>query len=536
MLRTNHQPIASDGAAVESHLETGLPNYTQQDLAAFGTQISGTAVPPGSAGYNDARMVFMHTYQQYPQLIVNCAVYRDVIAALDFAKKHDLKVTSRSGGHSTAGYSSNDQMLIDVSGIDHVLIDPVAKTARVGAGANFRKLNMMLDVYGLHVPGGGCETVCVAGYMMGGGYGFTSRLFGMNCDHVRAVTLVAVEGSPAACEGGLAGRIVRASETENPDLYWAVRGGTGNQFGILVEIEYDLRPVDDFWAFGLRWRIDGNVDRISQIIAAFQEHYTNGGSPATIGLQGLMMNIPTESGDDHARDQIPQFLIRGLCSGSEQECFKALGPLLEFCDPDCLDLQNLRKKFSSADPQDGTCWNVDLWHCGPYLTVNEQLLTTSTSPPQDMPTVSLNTKPLVSGRIIGDRHDAASWVPMIEHFLNAPDKTTFLAMEAYGGAVNVPAPDAMAYMHRDASMDLFTWVFWTFQDHEIPAREWLDGFEALSGRLSNGHRYQNYPKRGNAEFRREYWGANFDRLLRIKHIWDPGNLLAYEQSISPELP
>ena len=213
-------------------LESGLLSYNQEQLEELQSKLSGSVQQPGYPGYNDDRMVFMHTYQHYPQLIVHAEIETDVIAALKFARKRGLHVTTRSGGHSTAGYSSNDQIVIDTSRISHVLIDRDKRRARVGPGTNFRKFNLMLNEAGLHVPGGGCETVCVAGFMMGGGYGFTSRLFGMNCDKVHAVTMVTPRGD-----------VIRASATEHEDLFWAVRGGTGNQFGILTEIEYDLVPL-----------------------------------------------------------------------------------------------------------------------------------------------------------------------------------------------------------------------------------------------------------------------------------------------------
>ncbi len=199
-------------------VETGVPRFSDAALASLSAGFAGSVSVAGTAGYNDARKGFMHTYQSFPQIIGFCVCESDVVAMLAFARDCGLRVVARSGGHSTAGYSVNDQIVVDTSGIAHVLIDRAARRARVGAGANFRKLKLMLDGTGLHVPGGGCETVCVAGYMQGGGYAFTSRLFGMNCDLVEAVTMVLADGS-----------VARASAKKNADLFWAVRGGTGNQ-------------------------------------------------------------------------------------------------------------------------------------------------------------------------------------------------------------------------------------------------------------------------------------------------------------------
>lgn len=485
--------------------ETGLLSYTPAQLEKLQSKLAGTVQVPGAPGYNDDRMVFMHTYQSYPQLIIHCTCETDVIAGLKFARKRGLKVTCRSGGHSTAGYSSNDQIVLDISAINHVLIDREARTARVGAGTQFRKLNLMLHAAGLHVPGGGCETVCVAGYMMGGGYGFTSRLFGMNCDCVTAVTVILPDG-----------RIVRGGEDSTDpleqDIYWAVRGGTGNQFGVLVEIEYRLVQLGKLWGFGLRYELEdkAGVQTGARVLTELQQGYAETG-PAKMGLQAMLMFMPSAA---HPNGEKPALLIRGLYDGSEEECRAALGPLLAH--------------VSAGHGE------VELWENGSYLRLNEKLLQSVEPPGLDLPNVSLNTKPMVDGRILAEVMPPERWAEMIEHFKVAPDRTCCIAMEYYGGAVNEPAPDAMAYFHRKANLDLFSWAFWTFDVQQGPVMEWLDRFCDLAEAMGNGHRYQNYPRRGNENFRWDYFGPNFDRLLAIKQAVDPHNLFSFEQSITPD--
>ncbi|MFD1342231.1 FAD-dependent oxidoreductase [Litorisediminicola beolgyonensis] len=483
------------------HTETGLLSYSDEQLARLESRLAGSLQQPGYPGYNDDRMVFMHTEQHYPQLIVHATCDTDVVAALDFARARGLAVTCRSGGHSTAGYSVNDQLVIDTSRMDHVLIDRERRTARVGPGVNFRKFNLMLDAARLHVPGGGCETVCVAGYMMGGGYGFSSRLFGMNSDHVIGVRLAKPDGT-----------IVHARKGHHEDLLWAIRGGTGNQFGVLLEIEYRLVELHEVTGFGLRFPLGRPEDNavVSRVIACLQKKYSNGpeSDTGTVGLQGLMMYLPT------AKDptgQHPCFLIRGLGAGSIAETKAALGPLLDFIEDEESQIEIMRR--------------------GSYLRMNEALLQTVDPPGLDMPTVSMNTKPLVDSRMISELHSAEEWLPVIEHFLTAPDRTCFIAMEFYGGAINEVAADATAYVHRDASLDFFSWAFWTFDSHEGPVTQWLDTLMAFGDRLGNGLRYQNYPRRGNPDFREQYFAGNLDRLMQVKRDYDPDNLFAYEQGL-----
>jgi FAD/FMN-containing dehydrogenase len=481
--------------------ETGLQSYSDAALAAFSAAFAGTVTVAGAAGYNDARMGFMHTTQEFPQLIAFCTCESDVVAALAFARACGLKVVARSGGHSTAGFSVNDQMVVDTSGLSHVQIDRQALCARVGAGTNFRKLNLMLDAARLHVPGGGCETVCVAGYMQGGGYGFTSRLFGMNCDLVQAVTLVLADGT-----------VVRASADRHPDIFWAVRGGTGNQFGILTEIEYRLVPLDILFAFGLRFPLATAADRATaaRVLADVQAQYCADGVPG-IGLQAMLMNLPSA---EHPTGQIPCLCLRGLCHGTMAQARAALGPLLAHVTDEAAQ--------------------IEIWQSGRYLHLNEILLQTANPPGLDMPVVSPNTKPLVDSRIITARHGPERWAEVIAHFLRAPDKTTFVAIECYGGAINEVAPDATAFVHRRDSLDLFAWSFWTFDRTARAATDWLDEFGRIAGAMGSGRRYQNYPRRGNPGFRADYFGANLDRLMAVKRACDPTNLFAYEQGLMPD--
>ncbi len=487
----------------DKHRETGLLSYTGEALGELQEKLAGDVQQPGYPGYNDDRMVFMHTYQNYPQLIIHATCETDVIAGLKFARKQRLKVTTRSGGHSTAGYSVNDQIVIDTSRMGHVLIDPDTRRAKVGPGTNFRTLNRMLHHYKLHVPGGGCETVCVAGYMQGGGYGFTSSLFGMNCDHVVGIRMVTADGT-----------LLRANKDENADLFWAVRGGTGNQFGILTEIEYDLVPLKKVWAFGLRFPLkhEDDIQTACRVLETVQAQYTYDGPPK-MGMQALLMYLPTPEKPD---GQEPCISLRGLYDGTEAECEAALGPLLDHVKD--------RKT------------QVDIWNHGHYLKVNEQLLMTATEPHMEMPAVSMNTKPMVDSRIIAECHSAERWREMVDHFLTAPDKTIFIALELYGGAINEPKSDDMAYFHRNASLDMFTWVFWTFDTHREASLNWLKKFGEIGEAMSNGNRYQNYPIRGNKDFLQNYFGDNLERLIETKAKYDPHNLFEYEQSIPTKMP
>ncbi len=483
-------------------VETGRLGYSAARLQDLRDRLAGQVSAPGYTDYNDRRMGFVTTYQSYPQLIVFCEIQSDVVAALAFARETGLKAVARSGGHSTAGYSVNEQLVIDTSRIAHVLVDLPAKRVRVGAGANFRKLNLMLDGTGQHVPSGGCETVCVAGYMQGGGYSFTSRLFGMNCDCVEAVTLALADGE-----------IVRADASTHADLFWAVRGGTGSQFGVLLEIEYRSQPLGDLWGFGLRWPLTGEkaILAAAEALALWQARFTSSAAATRLGSQVFLMRAPVSAADPTLE---PCMLVRGLFDGTEAACREALGPLLA--------------QHGEAPGQ------PEIWQSGSYRRLNEILWQTADPPGQDLPNVSMNSKALIDCRIVGALHPAKSWRRVLEFYLDAPDQADFMALEAYGGAINAPAPTDTAFVHRRDSLNLFAWTFWALDSDEERAMAWLGQFGKVAGRLSDGRRYQNYPLRSNAGFRQDYFGQNLDRLQAIKRRYDPDDRFAYQQSLAAD--
>jgi hypothetical protein len=212
------------------------------DAAELEAAIAGTIVVPGEHEYERDRQESNPAFQAYPRMIVYCEVPTDVRFAIAYARNAGWQIAIRSGGHSTAGYSVNDGLVIDISRISYVSVDSAAKVALVGAGTDFDTLNAALDGTGLHVPTGACGNVCVAGYMMGGGFGYTSRMYGMNCDNVVAVSVMLADGS-----------IVVANATVNPDLFWAIRGGTGGNFGVLLEVTYGLHDLASVWARAIQW-------------------------------------------------------------------------------------------------------------------------------------------------------------------------------------------------------------------------------------------------------------------------------------------
>ena len=195
--------------------------------------VRGEVVTPADDGYAEACRVWNGAHDgRTPALIVRCTGAADVIAAVGFARSNGLTIAVRGGGHSVAGFSTcDDGIVIDLSPMTDVRVDPVARRATVGGGAVWADVDHETQAHGLATTGGLVSTTGVAGFTLGGGIGWTMRKFGLACDNLAAADVVTADG-----------RLVHASETENADLLWGLRGGGGN-FGIVTQFEFDLHPL-----------------------------------------------------------------------------------------------------------------------------------------------------------------------------------------------------------------------------------------------------------------------------------------------------
>jgi len=474
---------------------SGHLQFTAAQVNALSQQLVGHIVLPQDPTYAANRTTFMNAFQHFPEIIVYCAGFADVIRSIRFAKEVGLQPVCRSGGHSTAGYSVNDHMVIDVSGINYIRVDPEARTALVGAGANFALINAELELYGLHMPGGGCETVGVAGYMQGGGYGFTSLMFGMNCDQVLGFQMALADG-----------RIVRANAKENADLFWAVRGGTGNNFGVLLEIEYHLQELKPVWGFGFKWLLQTaeQVAAASVALQIWQANFTGKAAPPNLGQEAMLAYTL----DPDNQTLVPYFLIRGMFNGPESACQQVLEPLLKLMP----DVNQYR----------------DIWRSGTYRDLNIYLLTYPTELPAGVPN---SARSLAKSHIVARQLTLAECAAIIDFYKATPNPDNFIGFEAYGGAINAVAPVATAFCHRTACMDVFTFSFWLREDSRAAAEAFVTDFDRAVQPLSNGQSYQNYANRGLEDFGAAYFGVNLTRLLEVKKTYDPDNFFTFPQGL-----
>lgn len=450
------------------------------------------------AEYDKDRQESNPWFQSYPRVIVYCVTWADVFAALGWAKSLSLWVTLRSGGHSTAGFSVNDGMVIDTSAIRYVRVDPVARTAAVGPGTDFDILNQELDRYGLHVPSGACGSVNVAGFMQGGGYGYTSRMYGMNCDNVIGVTLLLAQP--------INGTALVTATADGPysDLFWAVRGGTGCNFGIVLEVQYQLYVLPSVWAWAIQWSINpddpSSIAQAAQALVELQTNYMASGAPPQLGYMGNIGADPSGK---------PVLLLQGMYAGSRDDGLAALQSLLQMpgavLNADAtgtygqMDQYLDNNPYPIPNPPDGACEDKQCGYISAMLGVDD-------------------------------------WTNVINQFLPINNGWNGVVIEPYGGAINAYPMGANAFIHRTSSMDFFLDVFWMqSQDPDgQKARAGLNGYMEMMQQYLNGEMYQNYPRLdAEYDYRSAYWGSAFNQLLAIKQKYDPNNLFHYAQSISP---
>jgi FAD/FMN-containing dehydrogenase len=208
------------------------PAIGEPALSELRFRLRGCLHEPGEAEYADACRLFNSMVERRPRLVARCAAPDDVIAALAFARQHGLSIAVRAGGHSVTGRSlCDDGLVIDMRGMRDVDVDVDRRLARVGGGATWADVDRATQVHGLATTGGRVSTTGVAGLTLGGGSGWLERKHGLACDNLVAAELVTAEGE-----------LVRASEDDNPELLWALRGGGGN-FGVVTALEFGLHPV-----------------------------------------------------------------------------------------------------------------------------------------------------------------------------------------------------------------------------------------------------------------------------------------------------
>jgi hypothetical protein len=293
------------------------------------------------------------------------------------------------------------------------------------------------------------------------------------------------------------GSIVEGDRDVNPDLLWAHRGGTGNQFGVLLDITYELAELYDLWGFCLRW----DEEQAAEALEALQTGYMRGGASEKLGY----LAVYTTFGDKRGLAMV------GTYHGPADEGRRELEPLL-----------GIRSAALTIDTVDT------------YAHLNDELLEVlpGIPPPPPGQGVYEAKQPGYVVRPLG----LDGWQQVIDYYRTTPNPYNIVVIEPYGGRIAQIRPEESAFIHRDVDMDFFVDSFWVGAPDgpkRDQAEEWLAGYLELVRPWMNGHVYQDYPWRGLEDYRWAYWGEAFDKLMAVKREYDPDGFFHFEQSIRP---
>jgi FAD/FMN-containing dehydrogenase len=452
-------------------------------IDALAAGLRGDLLEPDSAGYDECRSIWNAMIDRRPGLIVRCAGAEDVVRAVSFARDHDLLVAVRGAGHNIAGSAvCDDGIMIDLSGMKSVQVDPESKTARVEPGVTLGELDQATQAHALALPVGINSTTGVAGLTLGGGFGWLSRKHGLTADNLISADVVTA-----------AGELVTASETQNADLFWGLRGGGGN-FGVVTSFEFKLHPVGPEVLSGL---IVHPFAEAGNVLRHYREFCAQ--APEELTVWAVMRKappLPFLPEDVHGTDVV---ILAALYAGDMASGETALQPLRSFGNPiaDVISPHEFTGFQAAFDPL-LTPGFRNYWKSHDFHELSDDALDT-----------------LI--RYVGT--------------LPSPHSEIFIAQ--MGGATNRVAADATAYRHRDVEFIMNVHGRWETAAEDESSISWCrELFDAMTP-FSTGGVYVNFMTEEEEQRVQAAYGDSYDRLVQLKNKYDPTNLFRLNQNIQP---
>ena len=447
---------------------------TATTIEQFQSRLRGELLKPGHDHYESARKIHNGMIDRHPALIVRCAGVADVMTAVTFARTHNLVVAVRGGGHGVSGFAVCDGgLMIDLSRLQSVRVDPARRTARAEGGTTWGAFDHETQAFGLATSGGIARPTGIAGLTLGGGHGYLMRTYGLACDNLLSVDVVTADG-----------RLLTTSASEHADLFWAVRGGGGN-FGVVTAFEYQLYPVSQM--------LGGLLIYPMATAKALFRFYRDFSRTAPDAL-GSLINLAT------LPDGTPAVVILIAYGGSLDDGERLLQPLREFGPP-------------MAD------------QVGPLPYTALQSIVENFNPP--------GLRNYWKSNYLQDLSDGAIDV-LVDHYATVPAPYTHLVIEHLGGAVSRMGPDETAVDHREALYNFLIVGMWADAAEDAKVIGWVrELWEALQP-FSCGGLYVNYEADHNvSRVKAAYSPAKYARLVAVKAKYDPTNLFRLNQNIPP---
>jgi FAD/FMN-containing dehydrogenase len=454
-----------------------------QALTALTDTFAGQVVLPGDPEYDSARVVWNGMIDRRPALVVRPTGADDVVAAVRFAREQDLIVAVRCGGHSVSGQSTcDDGIVIDLSRMRGVSVDPEQRRAKAGGGALLSELDTEAQAHGLACPVGVVSHTGVAGLTLGGGMGRLMRKHGLTIDNMLSAEVVTADGW-----------VVRASEDENPDLFWGLRGAGAN-FGIVTSFEFRLHPLDPVITAGA---VVHPVERAGELAALYRELCDAGPDELFLGY-ALGLALPAEDFPPELAGK-PIALITVLHSGPLEAAERDLAELRAFGPP----------VVDSIAPK-------------PYLEV--QQMNDEAMDWGHRFYMKSGFLPLLSDELVD---------VMVDHAARGPEGAEAgISLWAAGRAIAEVPEEATAYTGRGAAFWVAAEVFWDDPALDGRSRDWgRVAMAAVDPFTSEGRYVNDVMEAGEAED--VYGSTKYERLVAVKRAWDPENVFRLNQNVQP---
>lgn len=462
----------------------GLPAGLSGDhLNRLSEQLGDEVISPGDDGYDDARRVWNAVHDRRPALIVRPSGADSVAKAIRFGREHDLEIAVRGGGHSAAGHSTSDGgLVIDLSRLRGVTVDPEQRIARANGGALLGELDLAAQAHGLVCPIGVIGHTGVGGLTLGGGMGRLQRRFGLTIDNLRAVELVTADG-----------RTVRASAEEEPELFWGIRGAGAN-FGVVTSFEFDLHQFGPLLHRGVRIFPASQVHEVWPMFRSFA---------------------------DVASDALGLIFSIGLPE-PEADYFGAIGgqPIVVVSYNHSGDAGEVARDVAPLGTGPATVSSMDVSH--PYLEVQTA---------NDL-AMGWGHRSYIKGGY-ADEFRPEALDALVEHVAGALRGSSF-AMTVQGGAMGRVPDDATAFTGRAARFEMSADAEWEDPALDDMGRDWVRRALAIVEPDAVTGRYVNeIAESGPEETRAIYGDAKIGRLTAIKRDWDPDNVFRLNHNIAP---
>ena len=452
-------------------------------IETFAEDLRGPVLTANDGTYDDAREIWNGMIDKRPAIIARCSGAADVIDAVTFARNHELLTAVKAGGHNAAGNAiCEGGLVIDLSPMNAVHVDPHARTARVEPGVTLREFDHETQTFGLATPTGQVSMTGISGLTLGGGWGWISRKYGMTIDNLRSVDIVTADGE-----------LRHASEEEHEDLFWGIRGGGGN-FGVVTSLEFDLHEVGPEVLGGL---IVYPFEEAARLLKFHRDFTTD--APDELCCYAAIIGAPPAPflpEDVHGN----AVLVFALCySGAVEEGKEAVRPLRTVGEP-----------------------IADLVEPMPFTAVQQLFDADYEAGARNYWKTQL-VDPLPD--------DAIETVVERAHPLPTPD--TKIILEHLGGAIARVDPDATAFRHRDAAFSFNVFPRWTDPDQDEACISWAQDFISAMAPFATDGVGVNFLSNEGPDRVKAAYGPNYDRLAEIKAEYDPNNFFRMNQNIEP---